>query len=265
MRTRLLPYKDHSSSCKALGRALKIKRIRKAGSSFKPRTGDLVINWGCGDKNAPEEYRNWFGGRILNHPLSVSVAVDKRDSLKALVDYLLPVVPFTEDPLTAEAWLSADNRVYARHKVTAHSGEGIEILYPGMDVPKASLYTKGISGKRREFRLHVGMGGVFHKQTKKRVNGWRDNPYFSNEIRNKHTGWVYSLDAEHITEEIEDLAVQSLNALGLDFGAVDIVATKDQVFILEVNTAVGLSNPTTLSKYVEFLEGVIGNYKVLYR
>src|SRR5688572_8710651 len=62
---------------------------------------------------------------------------------------------------------------------------------------------------------------------------------------NYHNGFVFRLSAStEIPRGAVDLAVASLGALSLDFGAVDILRGKDgNFYVLEVNTAPGVEGP----------------------
>ena len=60
-----------------------------------------------------------------------------------------------------------------------------------------------------------------------------------------------------LPEDCEKQAVAAVVALGLDFGAVDVVynVKEQKAYVLEVNSAPGLSG-TTLDKYVEVFKDV---------
>jgi hypothetical protein len=67
----------------------------------------------------------------------------------------------------------------------------------------------------------------------KQDNGWG---------RNYDNGWAFQLCTEaHIPRPAVEQATQAIKALGLDFGAVDILLGTDKRFyVLEVNTAPGV-------------------------
>ena len=63
--------------------------------------------------------------------------------------------------------------------------------------------------------------------------------------RNHRNGYAFQLVQEaNIPRPAVDLAVRSVEALGLDFGAVDVLLGRDgRYYVLEVNTAPGIEGP----------------------
>lgn len=47
MQTRLLPYRTGSAGAAAIAHTLGLRRLRTEGSRFRPREGDLIVNWGA--------------------------------------------------------------------------------------------------------------------------------------------------------------------------------------------------------------------------
>lgn len=134
-----------------------------------------------------------------------------------------------------------------------------------IEVPDAPLYTKAVSNNG-EYRVHVFQGDVIHYQKKcRRVERDEDGEVIERDepneeqssVRNLSSGWVYrSQDLEHL-ERVEQLAIRAIAALGLDFGAVDIINDNNRnVYVLEVNTAVGLGNQQTLEAYVNSFNSI---------
>ncbi len=166
-------------------------------------------------------------------------------------------VPYATDKAEAQTWLNEGSPVYARTVLNGHSGAGIVVVEPGGELPNAPLYTKAIGfNKRHEYRVHVIGGEVVYVQKKKRKTGWEENPEYSNTIRNHHTGWIYATEGVEIPEDVQNLAIQSVAALGLDFGAVDIIVVQGQGYVLEVNTAPGLDG-TTIEVYTTGINKLI--------
>jgi len=121
-------------------------------------------------------------------------------------------------------------------------------------VPEAPLYTKGIENTG-EYRVHVFNGDVILYQKKSRRTDEDDNVITAEgkeaDVRNLSSNWVYRTGNLNRLERIEQLAISAIEALGLDFGAVDIIKDQDgYVYVLEVNTAVGIGNSDTLDAYV---------------
>lgn len=121
-------------------------------------------------------------------------------------------------------------------------------------LPSAPLYTKKVENAG-EYRVHVFDGEVILYQKKSRTvdeGGEVNEP--TNEdslVRNLASGWVYRTGNLRRLERVEELALDAISALGLDFGAVDIIKdTNGDVFVLEVNSAPGISNTETREAYI---------------
>jgi hypothetical protein len=299
---RIYPYKMASQSARRLRDALNGKLIKLENSRYIPRENHTIINWGNSNVPAWEPFHN-----IVNEPEMVGIASNKLTALGVLHDESVPAVDYTDDSAAAQEWLNQGHRVYARHQLNGHSGEGIEVIEPNTTpvlsaeqeeqlevlddvsfalsdigynqlasqvreaiddmepegtsnselVPEAPLYTKGINA-RGEYRVHVVNGEVILYQKKSRrvdEDGEVDTPdEDETEVRNLETGWVYRTGNLRRLERVEQLAIQAVDVLGLNFGAVDIIMdTNGDVFVLEVNTAPGLGNEETLNAYVEAL------------
>ncbi|MFW3388298.1 UNVERIFIED_CONTAM: hypothetical protein RF648_20120, partial [Kocuria sp. CPCC 205274] len=145
--------------------------------------------------------------------------------------------------------MEAGDTVYARATLTGHSGEGITVHQRGEDgsvpvLPQNPLYTKAITGQRREWRVHIFKGVITYVQVKRRANGYQDNANYREDVRNHHTGWIYATENINPSDAVLRNAVAAVAALGLDFGAVDIISRRDEAWVLEVNTAPGLTGTT---------------------
>lgn len=233
----LFPYKMGSESCKALSQALrekyhgKILRVR-AGGHFHPRSSDTILTWG----NSPSP--EWRGEANLDRWLNkfgVKTASNKLETFRVLTEVDVDAVPWTTDRDVAREWAT----VVERHTLTGHSGAGIEIN-AGSEIGTAPLYTK-LLAPSHEYRVHVFGGKVIDYTKKlKRVDGEIVHRVEDDHIRNAANGWEYIRDVEP-RESVKELAVDAIAALGLDFGAVDIIRHKRKNYVLEVNTACGLS------------------------
>ena len=76
-------------------------------------------------------------------------------------------------------------------------------------------------------------------------------------VRNHDNGFIFQIEDFDLPEDCETQAIAAVEALGLYFGAVDVVynGREKKAYVLEVNSAPGLSG-TTLDKYVEVFDGV---------
>lgn len=241
----IYPYKKGSQSAKALAQALPAKRIKLVGSRFRPSLNKTVINWGCSE--IPEKISE--GCFVVNKDIAVSLAAKKDLTFTVLLgsDVNVP-----DHVLTRAAVPNEDALWFARTTVTGRSGQGIIIFNPSTDpIPEAPLYTKFIP-KTREYRVHVMNGEVIDTQRKRRSTAVPDDQV-NWKIRNHSNGFIFARnDGEEVPQDVLGQGVAAVEALGLDFGAVDVIysAREDKVYVLEVNTAPGLTG-TTLTNYAE--------------
>lgn len=246
MRIRILPYKIASKSAKVLAQSLGVLRCNPLNTRFRPRGNDLIINWGS-------SYWPFTAGKVLNKPINVRFAANKITALGLMRDAEVSVIPFTLHKPEAVAWLEGGSYVYERHTIYGHGGSGICVVHSVADLTTGTgveLYTKGIS-IRREYRVHVFNGEVIdHVQKRRRLDA--DTNSVSEYIRNHTQGWIFVREGFDKLVEVEEQAIKAVKALGLDFGAVDIIVEKrtGSCFVLEVNTAMGMdAGSTTLARY----------------
>lgn len=277
----IYPYKKGSRSVRALKDAIGGRIIKLENSRFRPGPRKTVINWG--NSSTP----SWLETtqNILNSPSRVAVASDKLRTFNALSNAGVSTVPFTESHATAMQWLSYGSAVFARTKLNGHSGDGIVVVRPYNDdnseilsmsrrleeigyeeiadvlrgevitpeIPRAPLYTKGIINTG-EYRVHVFNGEVILYQKKSRRVDDDGNVITAEgeaaDVRNLESNWVYRTGNLRRLERVEELAVNAIQALGLNFGAIDIIKDHNSdVHVLEINTAPGLGNTQTLEAW----------------
>jgi hypothetical protein len=246
MRKRLLPHNQTSDSAKRLALGLSIKRLRLVHTFYNPTSNDIVINWG--NSRLPE---HWVTQpKIINHPDNVAIACNKLSTFDRLVsDVNTP--DYTTCTEVAQQWIDEGHKVYGRKTLTGHSGQGIIIFdQETICTPYyCPLYTKATKAKD-EYRVHVMTGKVIDFVLKRKRLGHEGG---TRGIRNHSNGWVYARDGIVLPEAVKLNSIKAVQALGLDFGAVDIGVREDKVFVYEVNTAPGLTG-TTLLRYVEAIK-----------
>lgn len=247
MKTKLVfyPYKMGSESAKALSASLNeagitTKRVRPDGN-YRPFNSHVVVNWGSSQPPTSWDCPN----TILNNPASVAIASNKLSTFEVLEEKAILTPVWTTSKQNAESWVSDGFVVLCRTKLNAHSGDGIVIARTIEELVDAPLYTK-YTKKRNEYRVHVFMGEVIIVQEKKRDVEVVDRTEEQALIRSHQNGWVFCREGVEASDRLKSLAIEAVNALELDFGAVDIIYNQhlDTYYVLEVNTAVGLSGQT---------------------
>ena len=282
----IYPYMAGSKSVTALKNAVGGRIIKLENSRYSPKTGHVIINWG--NSRVPD----WYDGTtIINSPSAVALAANKLLTFERLHAAGVRTVPFTTSKEEAEDWLPTGGTVFVRHVLNGHSGEGIEVVRPlptnkeldriaselynlgfhyaseavmqeqeEQTLPTAPLYTHNVENNG-EYRVHVFNGEVILYQKKSRrreEDGSVDTPDDSESlVRNLASGWVYRTENLRHLEVVEQIAIDAMRALALDFGAVDIIRDNNgDPHVLEVNTAPGLGNSSTLQAYSQAISGL---------
>lgn len=239
------------------GQGINLIKIKRNNSRFAGREGDIIINYGASSFPMERVGR----GRLLNNPTAIAQSSNKLTAFQRFQEAGVKVVEWTNRQDIAQGWVEQGGMVYARTTLQGHSGAGIVIGYTNpagvgdagdvqvvSTLPRAQLYTKAILQERREFRIHILDGKITYVQQKKRRDGYREDAAYSNLVRNHHTGWIYATQNASVCDEAKREALKAISALGLDFGAVDVITRRDEAWVLEVNTAPGMSG-TNLETY----------------
>lgn len=240
--------------------------------------GHYIINLGCGLGSFPSNRFTETSGLRINSPVSVSLAQSKQQSLEELSSGSYVRVPiFDTDPIQILIKARAANLpIVCRTHDRGHAGSGIVLKtvdeIRSLDsLPSASVYTLAVP-KRREYRVHIGRyrGGSAHVidiTRKVRRDGMDEGVNDPNRpfVWNHDNGFIFERGSvirdmsndPTLIKRISDMAAQAVIALGLRFGAVDIVVEQGgrlpeaNIYVLEVNTSPGMSE-TTLNRYCEF-------------
>ena len=232
---RVYPYKQGSKSAKALANALEGKVLKHAGSKYRPRLGDVVVNWGAA---APPAYAP---ATTLNP--DVKVAGCKLATFKALGAAGVNIPDCFEGRAAADAAPPNVFPLVARTKLRGHSGDGIVICNKPEELVDAPLYTRYVK-KKDEYRVHVLRDNAFFIQRKARK---LDNEQPNWLVRNLAGGFVFvECPRDEVPADVINQAVATIAALALDFGGVDVIWNEKEgkAYVLEVNTACGLEERT---------------------
>lgn len=246
MKLRIVPYKVGSQSAKLLAEVLSAKLGYKVFRGM-PKRKALNLNWG-----AKPDPMWWDEDKCINDPIFVSTASNKLASFKKFTEAGVSCVPYTESKEEAKKWLEKGNIVLAR-TTGGQGGSGITLVEPGGSLPDQPLYTKYVK-KKKEFRVHVFNESVIDVQQKKKRTTTTTNSL----IRNLANGYVFCHENVVEPDGLRVLGVDAVRALGLQFGAVDIIwnEKENKCFVLEVNTAPGLCN-TTAEKYANEIANLV--------
>lgn len=264
MAFKVYPYKQGSRSAKELANLLGGKVLKLQGSKFRPKAGDTVVNWGSG--KVPE-----FGpARVLN-PDTSSASNKKTSFIKMhqsgvrVPDFVTAGQDRVEGRPLKEVASDLGLPVVCRTKLTGHSGEGIVIANTPEELVEAPLYTKYIK-KQDEYRVHVMKNPnaefdyhPFFIQRKARKLDVAEPNW---QVRNLAGGFVFvEAPIDEVPQDVRDQAENAVEALGLDFGGVDVIWNQKErkAYVLEVNTACGLEERTA-EKYKEVFTNFVDNF-----
>lgn len=219
----------------------------------------VVIGWG---NSTPMTIGNNASTLWLNKPENIGFATNKLSFFRKVAESNetgdardeVTTVDWTTDRSVAEEWLDGETAVYCRTTLQGSAGEGIVVATTEDEMVDAPLYTKGISGARREYRIHVFGGKVILSQTKRRRSGSQTDEL----VRNLDGGWIFGVSNSNPSDLVKENAINAVHALGLDYGAVDIIAkggrgSETESYVLEVNTAPGQRGATTVAAYSKAL------------
>ncbi len=155
---------------------------------------------------------------------------------------------------------SACGRQFLGRKDGLSGGRGI-VIYNAGETPtrRHDFYTPVIQC-RREFRIHVWNEAIICIQKKRIANA-------TSIIHNHDNGVIFQtipMDQFNIgrnsTEIIRSRAIAAVSALELNFGAVDILQEQDtnELYVLEVNTAPGISSQPVYNAYKQAISELTG-------
>lgn len=237
-RVMLAPYNLGSRGATDLARAIGALRTK---ATKRLKRDVLLVNWGRSDLSV-----RGSPFKVLNPADKIILATNKLQCLNRLAEAGVERVQHTTSQDVVRQWLREEGVVvYGRKLLNASQGAGIVIIKTPAELVHCPLYTKGIL-KAHEYRVHVFGDKVLDVTKKRRRNEVDRSDY----IKNLANGWVYCRNDIEIPDNLVECAKKAIRALGLDFGAVDILYRKGVPYVLEINTAPGLQG-TTLNKYVE--------------
>lgn len=206
----------------------------------------IAVRWGGVEG---EQYED---ARTLNKARAIRLASSKLNSFRRMAEAGVPVPRFSTSRADAQGWGTV---VFGRTS-QGFGGQGITVYQPGTGLGNHELFSEFIPNER-EYRLHVCGGVVISVQRKYLERPELDDHGY---IKNHQHGYVFETPRKELNKSRQEAAVAAVEALGLDFGAVDLVVDRaGKEFVLEVNTAPALS-PLRLQQYTEALKKVLRGF-----
>lgn len=139
---------------------------------------------------------------------------------------------------------------------STHGAGGVDIaVYNtalGRPTGHHDFYTKFVPNTR-EYRIHVFAGEILGVMGK-----YLDFPEQAGEgyVKNYAHGYRFRTPNKELKPDRLEAAKKAVAAVGLDFGAVDLLIGEDgRAYVLEINSAPGLA-PLTFSKYVAAIKAL---------
>jgi glutathione synthase/RimK-type ligase-like ATP-grasp enzyme len=221
-----------AQNCGPTGRILE-KLLSEAGVELTHGPADAHVCWGAGGA---------YGEHVLNARCS---GRNKLEELETLINAGIQTVP-TYFALNLDAM---QYPVLARN-LHHHGGFDIRFCKNRIRAVRAlragrAYFTRYIPSTT-EYRVwiyrrrHLGTYEkvLAHPELKRRMIG-----------RNHKNGYAFQLVHEaNIPRTAVEMAIRSVGALGLDFGAVDVLLGRDgKFYVLEVNSAPGVQGPARLA------------------
>lgn len=190
--------------------------------------------------------------RVLNSVDSIERASQKLESLELLREAGIPVPDFDTDP---ERLLERANYpILGRRLQHARATDVVLCLQRRDYTRRPRDYYVAYIPTNREYRLHVAGGEVIRVQGKYLDVSEDYLPW----IRNFQTGHRFRAPRRRLHSARLESAVGAVEALGLDFGAVDLIVADDgSHYVLEVNTSPSCS-PRTGAAYVNAFARMLG-------
>lgn len=232
MRIRVYPYSSRSLSARSVARELGGLTLKREGSQYRFRQGDVILNWG--NYRVPHPV-------TFNQPEAVRICTSKTRTYKVLAQAGVPTVEWTASRSEAQRWLTEGSIVFHRAVDSGARGVGITVLGPDSpheSLPQGGFFTKKISG--REFRVYCVGDQVTSILEKRQRLGIDADPH----VRSYANGYVFCRN--HRSPIDRDLftntSVRALQAVGLDFGGIDVILKNDgTLHVLEINSAPGIT------------------------
>ncbi len=226
---------------KALRQALRAKR-KKTNRRAKCK---LLVRFGN-----TEEYSNLRAERELNSLDATKQTSNKLRMITTLASAGIPVPKYSNTIGIADCPPDRSGNYYIR--------SNLGVVRYGNDFGVNDSYvTSPIPYKRREYRVHVFCGkviGIYEKIPN--IDGAENRPKLFKSDTCKFVRCDLALS--RVDQAAQEICIASVQALGLDFGGVDLIRNKNgEFFVCEVNSSPGL-NSQMIEKYKREINELLG-------
>lgn len=218
--------------------------IEDYGKNDPDRRVDQLLRWG-----SRRSIRFIPSDQTINLRRAIGNASDKLDALGMMERAGVPV------PNYSTSYSQLNFPMLARTNGDMQ-GRGIVPIMQSQDISANNLspdfYSEYVPTKL-EYRVHVVDGEIVKVSQKVLENPDDYDPF----VRNYETGYVFKNPRTRHPGISQ--AVAAVNALELDFGAVDLVIGEDdRPYVLEVNTAPALQEGVSLEAYGDKIAEIMG-------
>ena len=208
------------------------------GRRIRSTPTDLVVNWG------------YYGNIACNCPvLNSHISTDKAFQSNKFQEAGVPH-PQRRDSRSGE-WIVKPKSGHGGHGIRVYNAmQCADYTHPWLPKNDNEFQSEYIK-KEAEFRVHVLGGEAVAWTRKKALEGVNTEEVVA---WNHANGFVQQTIKNRIQRKTTgNVAIAACNALGYDFGAVDIVMDRlGSLYVLEVNSAPALQVEDRLDKYVEY-------------
>lgn len=191
----------------------------------------------------------------LNTRDAIALAANKQRTLRHLQQAGIRVPELATNKNAAQEFLTAGHVLVGRPDYH-QGGSDFRIIRNLSDLRNdtTSSHWTVLYDKSSEWRIHVFRGEVIGAS--KKISDGVEHRIRNQYARNHTNGWrFFKVDVNNLQDRIKELAVDAVAALGLDFGAVDIILSSNprRYYVLEVNTAPSLEeNSTIFNTYLDY-------------
>lgn len=221
---------------------------------------DLVIRWGSRRSITTP------GDAVLNPRQQIRANTDKRNSLDVLSDAGVTVPAYSDyarDVGSPHGDSDLSYPVLGRSQ--NHSqGADINLILQQRDLELTDNdFFVQYEPTQMEYRVQVFDGEIVKVHEKRLETEAANDEDYTPYIRNHQKNWVFVNERGSTPDAVREQAIEAVDALDLDFGAVDVIHTEDtarsdaEVQVLEVNTAPTLDE-NNLRRYGEQIKDSLG-------